>query len=215
LPPRVTVDPRFPGSLISGERDPVLALDDDCRRFLRELRARHDAHRTGYLPGELAEPIVVDEKLFLCLWREALARPGVVNGWFVWQNLDSEVAVHVQESRAALREGLVIAGLRMRCEEIEESELVVPLAAGTEQEPSGMVLVSEAVARGPDLLVDVWGESAVAACWAAVVEVARAVSAAAGRDRECGPLLPGAIFAADGQITVVPQARHAIDHGGH
>jgi hypothetical protein len=212
-PPWATFDPRLPGILTRGERDPDLTRDDDCRRFLEELRARFDAQHSGYRPGELAEPITLDENLFRCLWRDALARPGVVGGWFVWQNLDSEAAVHVQESRVALREGLVIAGLRMRCEEIDESELVVPLAAGTEKEPSGMVLVTETAARGHALLVEVWGEVAVASCWLALVEVARTVSAAAGEDRECLPLLPGAIYAGDGALTVIPQARHAIDLG--
>jgi hypothetical protein len=188
-----------------------------CQESLDGLRAQVSAPPPeGYGPGQLAAPLLVGEPLFVCLLRAALAQGEAQRGWFVWQNLDSELAVHHRESRAALLEGLVLVGLPTRCDQIPspapaDSELVVPLAVGSPAEPAGLVMAAEPVARGPQLLVDVWGETAVAAAWLALVDVCRFLAELAGQDRNCYPLLPGAVAAQPGMFTVVPQARHAID----
>lgn len=186
----------------------------ECQEFLRGFREAFESGLTGLRPGELAPPVRVAAHLFTCLWRESLARDGAVDGWCVWQNLGSEIALHIAESRVALREGIVLAGLRLRCEEVGESELVVPLATGTmggsRDDPAGLLVAGEVMARGLPLLVDVWGETAVIACYAAVVDVAAMAATAAGDDRAGYPLLPGAIYALPDEFVVVPQARHAV-----
>jgi hypothetical protein len=195
-----------------GLEEPPPALGPDCAALIAELRARREAARSGPGPGELGDRVRRPEPEIQCLFRAALAHEGVDgNGWFVWQNLDSELAVHVQESRIALRPGLFLAGLRTRCEELGEVEVVVPLAVGTEAEPAGMVIAAEPVARGPDLLVDIWGANAVAAVWQAFVDVCVLLAASAGEDRYCHSLLPGAVYSEHEWLTVVPQALHEID----
>ncbi|MGX5187752.1 hypothetical protein ACWKT5_34630 [Streptomyces avermitilis] len=196
-------------------------LSAECRDELETLRAEAGGGRPpgGWPAGWPAPPLVVREPLFLCLFRAALARGELRYGRFVWQDLDSELGVHYQESRAALLDGIVLIGLRTFCDQVSggeaaQAELVVPMAVGTPDEPAGLVVAAETTARGPELLVDVWGETAVAACWQALIAVCRYVASLAGEDRHCRPLVPGGVHAADGFLTVVPQAMHAVDRQG-
>lgn len=192
-------------------------LAQGCRQILDGLlEGIGSPPPRGYAPGTLAPPLMIREPLFVCLLRAALARGQAPDGGFVWQNLDSELSVDPRECRAALLEGLVLIGLRTHCDQIQsssvlENELVVPLAVGSSAEPAGLIMASEPVARGPELLVDVWGETAVAASWQALLDVCRFVASLAGEDQHCGPMLPGAVAAKPGTLIVVPQARHAID----
>ncbi|WP_326830086.1 hypothetical protein OIE13_13540 [Streptosporangium sp. NBC_01810] len=182
----------------------------DCQAFLRELR--RDSVNSGLDTGQLGTPVVVPDHVFSCLWREVLGRDGTVNGWCVWQRDGSEVALHVVESRTALREGLVLAALRLMCDqEPRAGELVVPLATGSEAEPAGLLTAAETRARGKPLLVEAWGETAVAVCFAAMMEIAATVAAATGTDRAGRPLLPGAVRAEHDEFMVFPQAAHSID----
>ncbi|MFG6197686.1 hypothetical protein [Nonomuraea sp. JJY05] len=192
-------------------------LPSSCRGLLAELRASADPPPPGgYAPGQVGSPLKVAEELFGCLFRAALARGEHEHGWFVWQDLDNELAVHAEECRVAVLEGLILVGLRTFCDQIPRTgsadvELVVPFAVGTPQRPAGLVAVAETAARGPSLLVGIWGETAVAASWQALVAVWRYVAALAGEDQNCRPLLPGAVYASPGMLIVVPQAIHAID----
>jgi hypothetical protein len=194
-------------------------LSPACQELLDGLRAEVPGPPAGgYEPGQLAAPILFEEQLFVCLLRAALAQGEAECDRFVWQDLDSELAVHHQESRAALLEGLVLVGLPTSCDQIPstavvDNELVVPLAVGTPNEPAGLAMAAEPVARGPELLVNVWGETAIAAAWLALVDVCRFVAELAGGDQNCRPLLPGAVSAESGVLAVVPQAQHAIDAG--
>ncbi|MEU7576640.1 hypothetical protein AB0B50_03425 [Streptomyces sp. NPDC041068] len=193
-------------------------LSGECRDELETLRALASGRQPagGWPPGWPAPPSDVRNVLFQCLFRAALARGEGRYGWFVWQDLDSELGIHHRESRTALLEGVVLVGLRTQCDQIsgsdaEQVELVVPMAVGTPQAPAGLVVAAETTARGPQLLVDVWGETAVAASWQALIAVCRYVASLAGEDQHCRPLVPGAVHASDGVLTVVPQALHAID----
>jgi hypothetical protein len=190
---------------------PGFDADSPCGAFLDELRIAAESNpRLRW--GELAPPVKVPAEVFACLFREALSPAGAVEGWFVWRDLGSEVAVHREGTRVALLPGFVICGLRMRCDQVlDTTELTVPLGTGTEDEPAGLLMTGEIAARGDDLLIDAWGDVSVVACWTAVVNVAIRVAAAAGVDSSCEPLLPGAVWTAEDMFTVIPQARHAID----
>jgi hypothetical protein len=167
-----------------------------------------------YAPGEVGPPAHLGEDELAGLMRTMLADNRPRADAFVWRTLDSELYVEPREARVAVLDGLVLAGIPTRCVELGRIEMVVPVATGTEPEPAGMVMAAETVARGPQLLVDIWGETLVAAVWIAFIDVCRSVAASAGEDRRCRPLLPGAVYAEPGRLTIVPQARHAVDWAG-
>lgn len=164
-------------------------------------------------PGELSEPIEIREDELSLLLRRSLAAEDEANMPFVWHRLDNELVVDIVRVRVAVREGLVLVGLPVRCDQARDgTELVVPVAVGTPAEPAGLVATAETVARGQShLVVAVWGETAVAAVWLAFLDVCCRVAARAGQDGCCRPMLPGAVWAVPGVLGVVPQAQHAID----
>jgi hypothetical protein len=71
-----------------------------------------------------------------------------------------------------------------------------------------MVATTERRPRGEPVLVDRWGEAAIAAAYGALVDVIRRVAADQGRDSRGLPLVPGNIYAEPNRLFVVPQARH-------
>ena len=64
---------------------------------------------------------------------------------------------------------------------------------------------------GPPLLVEQWGAVLVAAVYRAVLDIVSATAATAGVDTDGTALLPGAVSSDGERLTVIPQARHAID----
>jgi hypothetical protein len=165
-------------------------------------------------PGALGTVLVVSEDELVGLVRQAFAQGDDSGIPFVWQDLDSELAVLVGGIRVALREGLLLVGIPVRCDQTaaDGAQLVVPVALGTPDEPAGLVGTAETLARGENALVVArWGETAVAATWLAFLDVCREVAGRAGEDDDCQPMLPGAVWAMAGVLGVVPQARHAID----
>jgi len=162
-------------------------------------------------PGEVGAVVEVPEDELAGLLRQAFAQDDDPRIPFVWQDLDSELAVNTGGIRIALREGLLLVGIPVRCDQTaaDGTRLVVPIALGTPDQPAGLVGSVETPARGNDeLVVARWGETAVAATWLAFLDVCRAVAGRAGEDDDCQPLLPGAVWAMPGVLGVVPQARH-------
>lgn len=130
-----------------------------CGGFLDELRIAAEGNpRLRW--GELAPPVRVPADVFTCLFRAALSPEGSAEGWFVWRDLGSEIAVHLERTRVALLPGFVVCGLRLRCDQVPDTaELTVPLATGTVDEPAGLLMTGEIAARGDALLVDAWETS--------------------------------------------------------
>ena len=76
---------------------------------------------------------------------------------------------------------------------------------------AGLVAVTESLPRGPAVLADRWGDAVVAAAWRALLDTAHALALQAGVDTSGARLIPGAISSDGKTLSVVPQARHAID----
>jgi hypothetical protein len=129
----------------------------------------------------------------------------------VWHEADSQVVFHPGRARVRAVDGLVLVGLTLECDQTGVAEVVVPFAVGTEEQPTGLVAASETKPRGPEILIDRWGEAIVAAAWTALLEAAAAVAAEAGSDLDGEPLRPGGLIAFVGGVAVVPQARHEFE----
>jgi hypothetical protein len=223
LTPSGVVDEETAGAIARAIAPPELAaitgpssgpspVDTSSLRSSRLGRVRRDNAMTMG-PGELGQPIEIRDDELSVLLRRSLAAEDEANVPFVWQGLGGEIVLDVGRVRVAVRDGLVLVGLPVRCDQVRDgTELVVPVAVGTPAEPAGLVATVETVARGQsDLVVAVWGETAVAAVWLAFLDVCCQVAARAGQDTCCRPMLPGAVWAVPGVLGVVPQAQHAID----
>ncbi len=131
----------------------------------------------------------------------------------VWVRGDSELAVHADRTRVALGKGTLVVGVRVECDQTGPAEVAVPFALGSDDLRSGLVMAVPARADGPPLVVEQWGAVIVAAVYRALLDVMSAVAASAGIDRDGMPLIPGAVSTDGATLTVVPQARHAVDRG--
>lgn len=194
-----------------------------ARTGARGSAARTPAAAPDRLPGDVFEQrriLVVDPGAVtpdISLTRprlEELLRAGLglaEHRSVVWVRGDSELAVHADRTRVALGPGTLVVGVRVECDQTGPAEIAVAFALGSPDLAAGMVLATPARPDGPPLLVEQWGAVVVAAVYRALLDVVSAVAATAGVDRDGTPLLPGAIASNGTSLSVIPQARHAID----
>jgi hypothetical protein len=190
-------------------------LDRRCRQLLAELEKYcPDLLPTGPLPpGDVADPIDIQQK---DLERLVLSAVGVEDKrgrhQVIWEQAGSELLVHLERTRLAVLEGLVLVGLTVETVETGRVEVTVPFAVGRPERLAGMVVTSDTQPRGPVIVVDRWGDALIAAAWQALVDVISTIAARTGVDEDGAPLLPGAIVATEGRLSVIPQAGHLFEH---
>jgi hypothetical protein len=129
----------------------------------------------------------------------------------IWYDHDGEVLVHLDQTVVALDDGVVLVALTLETDQTGTGQLTVPLVVGTRQFAAGLLVMTESRPRGPVALVDRWGDSAVAVAWRGLVDATHALALQAGVDAFGARLVPGAISTDGKTLTVVPQARHALD----
>ncbi len=129
----------------------------------------------------------------------------------IWYDHDSEVLVHLDRTVVKLDDGLVLVALTLETDQTGAGQLTVPLSIGSAQQAAGLVAVTESRPRGPVALVDRWGDATIAAAWRALLDAVHALALQAGVDTSGARLVPGAVTCDGTTLSVVPQARHAID----
>jgi hypothetical protein len=168
-------------------------------------------------PGTLApQAVTIDQPTLQAAVVSALGTPYAPVGatpptQVVWYDHDGEVLVHINATVVSLFSGLVLIALTLETEETGVGQLTVPLTVGTSAQPVGLVVGTEVRPRGPSLLVDRWGEAAIAAAWRALLDVARNLAERGGADSNGQPFIPVALSATPDQFLVLPQARQAMD----
>lgn len=202
------------------KRDPKDPRDDDLDRHCKKLLAELEKRCPGLLPtgplppGDVVDPIEVRNDDFQELIYTAL---GVTDrrrrNQVIWEQAGSELLVHLGETRVQVVEGLIIVGLTVESNESGRVEVTIPFAVGRRDRLAGMVATTEPKPRGPNIIIDRWGESLIAAAWQAVLDVIGTLSARAGVDEDGSPLLPGAIVAEGNVLSVVAQAPQIFERG--
>ena len=167
-------------------------------------------------PGGAAAPVTVPAAAVEQLTIAALgARYAAIGqrppAQVIWQDADGEVLVHLDQTKVVMFPGLILVALTLEADETGKGQLVVPFAVGSPASPAGLLAATEQRPRGPDQLVDRWGESAIAAGWLALLDLAHGLALQRGVDTDGSRLIPGAIVCDGATLTVVPQARHQRD----
>lgn len=129
----------------------------------------------------------------------------------IWYDHDSEVLVHLDRTEVRLEDGLILVALTLETDQDGVGQITVPLSIGSAQLAAGLVAVTESRPRGPAALVDRWGDAVIAAAWRAFLDAAHSLALRAGVDANGARLVPGAVSCDGESLSVVPQARHAID----
>jgi len=185
-------------------------LDQRCVRLVKALREKCPAAvpPPRPKPGAITDPVEVSNGDFEPLLRAALADG---DGPFLLVEGDSELIVDPARTRVLTGEGLILVALGVACDQTGPAEITVPFGVGSQQADAGMIVTTEHAPRGPEVIVTRWGEALIALAWEGLMSVLSGLTRHAGPDLDVAPLIPAAVTATKGAVTVVPQARHDAD----
>jgi hypothetical protein len=133
----------------------------------------------------------------------------------VWQQAGAELLVLSDEITIACAPGIVTMGVTVQCDQTRRPvALAVPIAVGTADAPAGLVMHTFDRLAGPEVVTARWSEAVTAFAWEALLELARTVCAAVGKDTAGHPLIPGSIGADTRLLLLQPMAPHAVKARG-
>ena len=184
-----------------------------CERLLARLRRDcPDMVPSGPVPeGQINPPVTLRDRDISRLIRAAVM-PESGARTVLWRKAGAEVFFHPRQTCVEIRQGLIVVGICLESCETKSAILTVPFAVGTEQRLASTIMVTEQRPRGPELLVELWGEAVIAVAYEAVLQVISGIATASGSDELGQQLKPGAIIAGDDELTVVPQAFHGFEN---
>lgn len=166
----------------------------------------------GALPDDvLAVPQGDAQKVLREVVRLVADLPTGTTPVVVWQLAGSELWVDTSSTALTCRDGVVTVSVTVTCDELDEPlTLPVPIAVGTRDAPTGLVMSTFDRLDGPALVTDRWSDAVTAYAWESLVELARRLCARLGDDARGRPLVPGGIASASGVLLVQPMARHEL-----
>jgi hypothetical protein len=187
--------------------------------FARFIGAERRAGRLPALPrkpmaaGEPSDPVLVDAKRASELLRVAAKRSA---GLFrptkrtevVWVDGDRELAVNLVDLQVKFADGAIHVTIPVRCEETGRAVVEVIFAVGSQDRPAGLYASTYRRPRGPEVIVNAWGEPLVAFAWQCVLGLVTGVAGAIGKDDRGNVLVPVELTASRRGVEIVPMARH-------
>jgi hypothetical protein len=214
-----------------GRGDQQDPLDRACQVHLDFLR-KNCPHLLPAGPldaGAVSDPLPIEPKrattLVTVAVQQAVAtsladgdrrRRGLLPAAVVWTHGADSLLVLLDSLQVTTDDGLVTVGVDVACDEVVDpngnprSHVEVDLVVGTAARPTGL-LVAAPTPRGPDLIVQRWGDALVSLAWQGVLDAAAGVTAAAGHDVDGNALVPTTWTASSAGLQVGPQARHPFD----
>jgi hypothetical protein len=195
-------------------------ISEECRRLLEVVRQRCP----GLLPpdpvdaGTVVPAVQLKADEAAALFPVAAVTAAEINPavgrprrTVLWREGDRELLVAPFRVSARFGQGVIAVTIPVSCDQTGAAEVHVTFVVGDPKRPAGLIAATEARPRGPDVIVDAWGDSLTAFAWHVVLEVAANVAGEAGRDVDGSRLVPIALAASPDGLSVVPMARHAFD----
>ena len=143
-----------------------------------------------------------------------LAADGRLGSTLLWQRGGNSLLVLPDQLALRLGSGVLAFTVPVQCDQSEATEVHVSFVVGDPKRPAGLLAVTEERPRGPDVVVDTWGEPIVAFCWHVVLQLATSLAAEAGLDEDGAALIPVALQATPEALVITPMARHEFDRTG-
>jgi hypothetical protein len=197
-------------------------LEAACRAHLEFVRKNcpHLLPDAPLEPGATAPALPLDGKragsLVALAARQALsARPADddLPRAVVWRAGTDALLVLLDTISVRTGEGVVTVAVAVACDELSSdrrTRVEIDFVVGTNERPTGL-LAAATPPRGPELIVERWGDALVALAWQALLDSAAGLAAEAGSDLDGAGLLPTSWTASRDGIAIVPQARHPFD----
>lgn len=189
------------------------AVAPEFGKHVERLRAE------GLLPpeavrasGEVGQAIRLERESATELMRVAALRAA---GFFrptrrttiAWVDGANQLAIQVAELDLEVEDGQVVVVLPVRCDQVT-GIVRVTFVLGSPDRPRGLYAATERRPRGPELVVDTWGDHLVAFAWQCLLGLYTGMAGAAGKDTSGNYLVPVEVTADRGGLTVVPMGRH-------
>jgi hypothetical protein len=162
--------------------------------------------------GQLGDDIRLDPDSAVRLMRVAALRAAGIfrptkRTTIAWVDGGNQLAIVVAELDLELADGQIVLVVPVRCDQVEGS-VRVTFAVGSPEDPRGLYAATERRPRGPELVVDTWGEALVAFAWQCLLGLFTGMAAATGKDTRGNYLVPVEIAASRAGLVVVPMGRH-------
>ena len=162
--------------------------------------------------GQVGDAIRMDPGAAVELMRVAALRAAglfrpTTRTTIAWVDGANQLAVVVAELGLELTDGQAVVVVPVRCDQVA-GIVRITFALGSPDRPRGLYAATESRPRGPQLVVDTWGDALVAFAWQCLLGLFTGMSAAAGKDTSGSYLVPVEIAANADGLAVVPMARH-------
>lgn len=189
------------------------SVPPEFTRHVERLRA------DGLLPpeavrasGEVGQPIRLDRASAVKLMRVSALRAA---GFFrptrrttiAWVDGANQLAIQVAELDLVVEEGQVVVLLPVRCDQAEGT-VRVTFVLGSPERPRGLYAATERRPRGPEVVVETWGDHLVAFAWQCLLGLYTGMAGASGKDSRGNYLVPVEVTADSEGLAVVPMGRH-------
>jgi hypothetical protein len=196
----------------------VAATDPASPEYTRFVAREREAQRFPGTVGAVSAGTALDR---LIVNRDDVGWLGVeaakrASGFFrptkrtevVWVNGDSQLAVGIGAVRTETGHGHIVVTIPVRCDQTGPTEVHVTFAVGAPGHLTGLYAATHRRPRGPDLIVDTWGEAIVAFAWHVVLDLVTGLAGATGKDTRGNRLVPAELEATVEGLAIVPMARH-------
>ncbi|MEJ2631493.1 MAG: hypothetical protein P8011_01170 [Acidihalobacter sp.] len=135
----------------------------------------------------------------------AVARSDAQNS-VVWDDGVNQIIVHVDRIKAAVTKGQIRIDIPVVADRLK-AVMQVPFAVGSEDRLAGLVAATVLRPAGNAVVAHVWGDALIALAYGALMDAVVSMAGASGRDVENERLVPRALIAQRGQLTIESQAR--------
>jgi hypothetical protein len=131
----------------------------------------------------------------------------------IWSGDAGQLLVRIAEVHADLTDGAIVITVPVTCDQTGPVDVTVTFVTGTPDQPAGGIATTEDHPRGPDVVVENWGEPLVAFAWRTLVIAVGSLSGAGGNDFSGRELIPASFAVSKAGLLVTPMARHTFQVG--
>jgi hypothetical protein len=124
----------------------------------------------------------------------------------IWDDGVNQLIVHASRIKAVINDGLVRIDIPVAADGLKKI-MQVPFAVGSENRLAGLVAATVSRPAGDAVVARVWGEALIALAYGALMDTIESMAGASGRDVKNDRLVPRALVARRGQLTIESQAR--------
>ncbi len=124
----------------------------------------------------------------------------------IWDDGINQLIVHASRIKAVVTDGQVRIDIPVAADGLKTT-MRVPFAVGSENRLAGLVAATVSRPAGNAVVARVWGDALVALAYGALMDAVESMAGASGRDVKNGRLVPRALVARQGRLTIESQAR--------